>query len=242
MLPLGGTARSAQGALMSAAADAAGWYGKLATLGDFAHRRLPPELIQIADAWLSRAMSASRSHFGERWLDVYLTAPVMRFAWAPGVAGTRWWFGLLMPSCDNVGRYFPLLIAQARARPPLDRIAFDHLEAWFDHLAAAATHTLAERASLELFEQALFDAPPWPTPGAPAALARRGAPDAESYQLAAHVGVNHWLHSLATEALQARFAGCSIWWRRGDRAHDTTASVVRGLPEPEAFAQMLSGG
>jgi type VI secretion system protein ImpM len=228
-------------AAVDARENAAGWYGKLATLGDFAHRRLPTEFIQLGDTWLSRAMTASREHFGERWLDVYLTAPVMRFAWAPGVAGPRWWFGLLMPSCDNVGRYFPLLIAQSRGRPPLDRIAFDHLEAWFDHLAGAATHTLAERASLALFEQALFDAPPWPTPGAPAALVQRGAAGSQSYQLAAHVGVNHWLHSMASETLQAEFAGCSIWWRRGDPAHNTRVSVVRGLPEPQSFAQMLSG-
>lgn len=220
--------------------DAPGWYGKLATLGDFAHRRLPAEFIRVGDAWLSQAMSASHQQLGDRWLDVYLTAPVMCFAWAPGVADAHWWFGLLMPSCDNVGRYFPLLIAHRRARPPLDRIALDHLEAWFGHLANAATHTLGEQSSIETFEQALRDAPPWPTPGAPAALTLRSTSNGDRYHLGRRATLNHWLHAMAIDELHARFKGCSIWWRQGDAGHDATASVVRGLPDPSTFAEMLA--
>ena len=225
----------------ASARDAPGWYGKLAPLGDFAHRRLPSEFIQIGDAWLARAMSASREQLGERWLDVYLTAPLMRFAWAPGVVGTHWWFGLLMPSCDKVGRYFPLLIAQRRSRPPQDRIALDHLEAWFDHLAVAATHTLHEDASVESFEQALGDAPPWPTPGAPPALTLHASPGGERYRLGPRATFNHWLRAMSIDALHARFEGCSIWWRQADAAADVDASVLHGLPDPATFADMLTG-
>ncbi len=223
------------------ARDAPGWYGKLATLGDFANRRLPAEFIQLGDAWLSRAVSASREQLGEQWLDVYLTAPVMRFAWAPGVADSHWWFGVLMPSCDNVGRYFPLLIAHRRTRPPLDRIALDHLDAWFDHLARAATHTLEEQASIDAFEQALRDAPPWPTPGAPAALTLHPTSIGDRYQLGPRATLNHLMHAIAIDELLARFEGCSIWWRHGNAGRDATASVVHGLPDPAAFAEMLSG-
>jgi len=221
--------------------DAPGWYGKLATLGDFAYRRLPSEFVQIGDAWLSRAMSASREQLGPGWLDVYLTAPVLRFAWAPGVVDGHWWFGVLMPSCDNVGRYFPLLIGQQRARPPLDRIALDHLELWFDHLAQAATHTLAEQASVEGFEEALRDAPPWPTPGAPAAMTQGPAPGGESFRLGRASSLNDWLHAMAIHALHERFAGCSLWWRQAGGGHEATVNVIHGLPDPMGFAQMLSG-
>ena len=146
--------------------DVACWYGKIASLGDFAQRRMPPESLPAFDAWLSRAMQDGRELLGERWLEVYLTAPVLRFAWAPGVIDTHWWFGLLMASCDSVGRYFPLVIAQRRARAPEDRIALDHLELWYEHLAHAALLTLNdEGGSVEALEQSLHDAPPWPTPG-----------------------------------------------------------------------------
>ena len=225
----------------AATRDAPGWYGKLSTLGDFAQRRLPAEVVQASDVWLSRVLGASRQQFGERWLDVYLTAPVMRFAWAPGVVDAHWWFGVLMPSCDNVGRYFPLLIAQRRTLPPLDRIALDHLEAWFDHLANAATRTLGERATVETFEQALGDAPPWPTPGAPAALAPRPTPGGERYALGPRDSIGQWLHAMAIDELHARFKGCSIWWRQSTAAQEVSVSVVTGLPDAAAFAQMLSG-
>ena len=240
-MSVGPVSAPGQTPVAAGASSAPGWYGKLATLGDFAHRRLPADFIQAGDAWLSRAMSASRAQLGERWLDVYLTAPVMRFAWAPGVVDAQWWFGVLMPSCDNVGRYFPLLIAHRRARAPQDRIALDHLDAWFDHLASAATHTLGERSSIDAFELALGDAPPWPTPGVAASMTQRPSAGFERYQLKSSATLSHWLHAMAIDALQARFKGCSIWWHQGDGAHEASASVVPGLPDPAKFAQMLSG-
>lgn len=235
---------------LSTAADsrgAPGWYGKISTLGDFAQRRLPVAFVEASDAWLSHTMLASRQQFGERWLEGYLTSPVMRFAWAPGVlmpTETHWWFGVLMPSCDSVGRYFPLLIAHRRPRPPLDRIALDHLELWFAHLAHAATDTLRAQATVEGFEQALREAPPWPSAAAVATLstlAPSAAPGGLSYAFGHRVSMSHWLHAIALDDLHARFSGCSIWWRQGDATRDTEADVVKGLPEPAVFAQMLAG-
>jgi type VI secretion system protein ImpM len=108
--------------------DAAGWFGKLAVLGDFASRRLAPDWVNACDEWLSACIEASRRDLGERWTEIYLAAPVWRFAWGPGIVDERWWFGVLMPSCDSVGRYFPLVVTQVRNLPPTDRIALDHLE------------------------------------------------------------------------------------------------------------------
>lgn len=215
-----------------------GWYGKVATLGDFVQRRLPADFVRTCDAWLSRVLLAGRAQHGADWLDIYLTAPVMRFAWAPGVAGGHWWFGVLMPSCDNVGRYFPLLVAQRRPLPPLDRLALDHLEAWLDHLALAATRTLAEGETAAGFEAALAAAPPWPTPGAPSVLL--GAPTDSRQALAARASIGGWLHALAAQALQARFAGCSVWWRPASPATDALVEIAAGLPEAEAFARLLA--
>jgi type VI secretion system protein ImpM len=221
--------------------DAPGWYGKLTALGDFAQRRLPTEFVQACDSWLSSVMAASREQLGESWLDVYLTAPVLRFAWAPGVFDTAWWFGVLMPSCDQVGRYFPLLITQRRARPPLDRIAFDHLELWFDQLARAAMETLHEGALLDSFEEALQTAPPWTTPGAPAQLTLRPGSSGATYEIAAHTSLHDGLHAMATHDMQARFAGCSMWWRQGDDRPQAALTVFRGLPDALGFAALLSG-
>jgi type VI secretion system protein ImpM len=224
------------------ARDVPGWYGKLSSLGDFAQRRLPVPWVQACDAWLSSALQGSRHALGERWLEVYLTAPVMRFAWAPGVVDSFWWFGLLMPSCDSVGRYFPLMIAHPRMKPPEDRIALDHLELWYEHLAEAAVLTLQESdASVDTLEAALREAPPWPTPGrAPALAAQRGV-QGEHLRLVRGAPLSHWLHGLAAQALASRLHGCTLWWRVRDSEGEDGVDLIQGLPDGAAFASLLAG-
>lgn len=227
---------------LSEARDVPGWYGKLASLGDFAHRRLPPQLLRACDEWLSSAMRGAREELGERWLQVYLTAPLLRFGWAPGVADGQWWFGLLMPSCDSVGRYYPLLIAHPRAHAPQDRIALDHLERWYEHLARCAMLTLNEtQGSLEALESALQDAPPWPTPGRTPALASTALAGGNHHGLGRAAPLAQWMHVLAAQEMLARLAGCTAWWRVTPSGTDDSFVVVRGLPDGAMFANLLAG-
>ena len=46
--------------------DVAAWYGKVASLGDFVQRRVPPECLQRLDAWLSSVMRDAREQLGIR--------------------------------------------------------------------------------------------------------------------------------------------------------------------------------
>jgi type VI secretion system protein ImpM len=218
-----------------------GWFGKIAAVGDFASRRLAPEWTQACDRWLSDGMQASARQLGPGWLAAYLAAPVWRYAWAPGVVDAQWWFGVLMPSCDNVGRYFPLLVAQPRAHAPVDRYALDHLELWWSHLAAAALHTLAEGATLESFEAALQHAPPWP--GAPASVPARPLPAAERERWAVPAGatLGELMHALAADGLKRQLAGSSFWWPLRGGSAAGHCSVTRGLPPASAFADLLAG-
>jgi len=198
--------------------DVPGWYGKIASLGDFAQRRMSAEWVNTCDAWLSRGIQASRARLGPRWLEVYLTAPLLRFAWTPGVIDANWWFGVLMPSCDAVGRYFPLLVALSRAQAPADGIALDHLGRWYEQLAQAALHTLHEHSPLEEFETLLAGLPPWPPASPPAA----------------NVSLADQVQSMAGRELLQRLARCSLWWHAG-----SPMRVLPGLPEAEAFVDLL---
>lgn len=223
--------------------DAPGWYGKLATLGDFAQRRLPQPCVAVCDAWLSAAMRSSREQLGERWLETYLTAPLLRFAWAPGVVDPQWWFGLLMPSCDSVGRYFPLLVAHPRARPPEDRIALDHLELWYEHLAQAAMRTLNDaQGSVEALEEALHEAPPWPTPGRAPLMLAQTMSQGHHLRLGRAAPLSQWLHALAAQELLSRLAGCSVWWRVTETGVEDSVDIVKGLPQGRAFVELLAVG
>ena len=80
---------------LSSTTGAAGWYGKIPALGDFASRRLPDEFTQRWDAWLARAIETSQAALGGAWLDTYLSGPLWRFA-------------LEMPRPQAKGARFPL--------------------------------------------------------------------------------------------------------------------------------------
>lgn len=232
----------ANSAALAEARDVPGWYGKLAVLGDFANRRLPPDWVRTCDGWLSAAMRGARDQLGAGWLEAYLTAPVLRFAWAPGVVDGQWWFGLLMPSCDSVGRYYPLLIAHPRSQAPQDRIALDHLERWFEHLAQAAMRTLNDtQGSVEALEAALQDAPPWPTPGRGSGLRSQVHGGGEHSRLGRAAPLTHWVQALAVRELANRVAGCTVWWRVTAAGGEDSMAIVRGLPDGATFAGLLTG-
>jgi type VI secretion system protein ImpM len=228
--------------LSAGAADAPGWYGKLSSLGDFASRRLSPEWVRHCDDWLARSVAASHQVLGSRWLEVYLAAPVWRFAWAPTVVDAHWWFGVMMPSCDNVGRYFPLLVAQRRDRPPTDRVGFDHLDLWWATVARAALQTLGEPSTVDGFEAELQQAPPWPSAGPVMVPQQRQAtPVHERFAVARNASLGQLLHGLAISELHGRLAGCSFWWPMSDAHREASFSTARGLPEPQRFADLLTG-
>lgn len=221
--------------------DAPGWYGKLAMLGDFASRRLDATWVRSCDQWLSACVQASQRALGERWLPAYLAAPVWRFAWAPQLIDARWWFGVLLPSCDNVGRYFPLVIVQARAAAPADRIAFDHLDLWWSYLARTGSATLADHATQEAFEDALHGAPPWPGSGGSPWLRPQPADGRQRYALAAGAGPAEIVAGLAAGVLAQRLAGCSLWWPHARPGVAASCTLTQGLPSPEAFSALLTG-
>lgn len=223
------------------ASNAPGWFGKLSMLGDFASRRLEPSWVQSCDQWLSAGVRASQEALGERWLATYLAAPVWRFAWGPGVVDARWWFGVLMPSCDSVGRYFPLLIVQPRAQPPLDRVALDHLELWWAHQARCGLATLADGATLQAFEDALAQGPPWPAARHRFLTRVAASSGRESHQLAAGAALVDIAGSLAAAALVQRLDAASAWWSVDDSGAGGRFTLAAGMPPSQAFAEMLTG-
>src|SRR5919108_3251464 len=87
-----------------------GIYGKLPSHGDFLRRRVPPEFLTPWDEWLQAGIAASRTALAQQWVDVYLTSPVWRFALSARACGRAAIAGLMAPSVDRVGRFFPLTL------------------------------------------------------------------------------------------------------------------------------------
>ena len=217
------------------------WFGKIACLGDFASRRLPQETAQRFDTWLARCVETSREQLGERWLNVYLTSPLWRFALAPGVLDARWWFGVLMPSCDNVGRYFPLLVIQACDEAPHDTESLHQLERWFGAMARAALGTLQASGTLDQFEAELEQAPRLPMVEAATPWSAAQWPERSRHELAAGATLAQCLQDLAVIESLRRLRGCSMWWSLRPGAGPSSLSTAGGLPAADAFIHMLEG-
>jgi len=110
----------------------AGFYGKLPARGDFVRGGLPRDFTDRWDAWLAPAIAGSRTRMGEDWLPAFLEAPVWRFILSAGLCGERAALGVMLPSVDRAGRYFPLTFAalfDAGTTPASDVTWLDRCEA-----------------------------------------------------------------------------------------------------------------
>lgn len=97
---------------MTPSADApsrTGWFGKLPGSGDFAQRRLDAAFTPAWDSWLQDGMAQLRHRHAD-WLTHYLQAPVWQFMLGQDLVAGRAWLGVMMPSVDAVGRYFPMTV------------------------------------------------------------------------------------------------------------------------------------
>ena len=240
---------------MTALPQAPGWYGKLPSLGDFASRRLPPEFIEPWDLWLGERIAALRVALGAGWLDAYLSSPTWRFVLMPGaMPGAlpglpigQAWAGVLMPSVDRVGRYFPLTLATPVALWPGPASALEPLLAWLQQLEDLALAALQDDWRIDQIEQALqqLPAPPQRATVLPAEQALAQA----LQQPSGFVAIDGRADPAGLAALWAQvlgdvapgwrqaLAGRSCWMADGPAKPRLLVSL--GLPDSAAFVRMF---
>jgi type VI secretion system protein ImpM len=225
-----------------------GFFGKVRSHGDFVSRRLPPPVASRWDDWLQACIHASRQELDAFWLSAYLTSPIWRFALSCGVVDGDVWAGVLMPSVDRVGRYFPLMLGAALGSQLGALDVLDHGQRWHDEL-----ETLALSALDEDFQLARFDAPLLTRFDAPALAQAGGSPactvgDAGSvparqgqwrFPVAGLDGLNSAL--LGSAVGRSALAGHSLWWTDGSPLVAPSLLLCPGLPQPSSFAAMLDG-
>lgn len=217
--------------------SAAGWHGKLPTLGDFASRRLDPAFVQRWDGWLAAGLARLQQQPG--WLDGYLASPSWRFLLLPGVVGETPWAGVLMPSVDRVGRYYPLTIAQPLPGLPGDGEGLEALWRWLLLLDEAAADALHEDWRVETLEAELarIGLPAY----APAAAAPRAAgPGVATVALAGHRHAAARLVAEAAAAWPASARGLAYWYADADL--DAPCLLQSDGLDLQALPQRLFGG
>lgn len=151
-----------------------GYFGKLPRHGDFVRAGLPEEIVAGFDSWLRAGLAESRAMLGEAWLDAFLEAPVWQFRFAPGLLGRPGLAGVMAPSVDRAGRYFPLMLGAAMAAPP----APGGTDGWFTSLAEAVAEAVAEDWPQQRLADAVAAAgePPGGEAGPGAVFTTVGAP------------------------------------------------------------------
>jgi type VI secretion system protein ImpM len=236
---------------MSATSET-GFYGKLPCRGDFMQRRAPQAFVDTWDAWLQECLHVSRQRLAERWLDMYLTSPIWRFVLAEGICGEGAYAGVMLPSVDRVGRYFPLTIVS-----PLEpgtcilEAACGTGRAWFDAAEELALRALdASDLDLQAFDAevdalaglgasaALAESNQLMELVAQAGFARSGSPS--------HIAMlgetpQRAVNAFASIELQKTFRPCALWWTQGSEAVQPGWLVTSGLPAPSGYVAMLSG-
>jgi type VI secretion system protein ImpM len=228
-----------------------GFFGKLPSHGDFLRRRASDAFVDTWDPWLRDCLAASREALGERWLEVYLTSPAWRFVCAAGTCGPTTVIGLMVPSVDRVGRYFPLTlvadlpsdvnpIAVAAAsvaffdraeRLIIDTLATEEID--FDHFDDQVVELAESLEAITLPPRVVLD------PAAAAILSEGGQswqiPIASTTELAAI------FEQLLSQRLSTLYEPLVMWWTEGSSAIEPSCLIAKGLPDPATFVALLDG-
>jgi type VI secretion system protein ImpM len=223
---------------------APGFYGKLPSLGDFVSRRLPAELVQPWDLWLRECLVESRAQLGDAWLETYLTSPLWRFVLTPGVAGRTGWAGVLMPSVDRVGRYFPLTLA-CGLEAGVDPLRLLAAPDWFERAEAVMLAGLDEDRSVEDFDALTLElgVPIDRLPGlGSAADTSQIRSNAWRIAAASPSELGNVCSTLLACALDQVFCAYSLWWSSGSEQVAPSFLACQGLPPTDGFSALLAGG
>ena len=229
-----------------------GFYGKLPSHGDFLRRRVSDGFVGVWDAWLQDCVTASRTALGDKWLDVYLTSPAWRFGCSAGVCGALPHVGLMVPSVDRVGRYFPLtLVAEL---PPGTSVlsAASQTASFLDAAERLVIDTLAaDQVDVETFDDEIMHLAEEFTA---AGLTPRIAFDPIAAQLLDDGAKSYWqmpidspsqlapaFEELLAQRLATLYEPLVLWWTSGSSVVVPSCLIAKGLPHPDSFAALLDG-
>jgi type VI secretion system protein ImpM len=217
-----------------------GFFGKIPSLGDFVTRDLPREFLDTWDDWLQRSIAESKSALGDAWLDIYLTSPIWRFILLPGVCGESGWAGILTPSVDKVGRYFPLTFATSLGEDVQPFQIVEEASSWF---------TAAETLALTVLNEEKIDADTIRSSlGALDNTVMQGKTTSQPILQGGEWGLrltgvtNETISSsVCNELVRFQVGLYSIWWTLGTDEFASMGLVAPDLPDPLCFSQLLAG-
>ncbi|HXW72974.1 MAG TPA: type VI secretion system-associated protein TagF [Methylocella sp.] len=218
-----------------------GIFGKLPCKRDFVAINAPQRFLSVWEPWLQAGVSASRAELRDKWQAAFLTAPIWRFWLGSEICGTTI-LGAFMPSVDEIGRYFPLVLfasaAQGLAVPPPE---FEPHTPWFAAGEDFLLSTLCPSVTFDQICRALDHL------ALPVAYSPIGAPNVIRTLTGGVVApIDDSSPSKIFAALRhsdwaAAEASRSFWWTIGGAEFRPVALATRHMPGPALFSGMLTG-
>ncbi len=207
-----------------------GIYGKLPAHGDFINVNVSAALSAELYEWCNSVIFESREKLGDvPWLKSYLVSPVWRFCLpAPEQAG-KVVTGVMLPSVDAAGRYFPLFLMHAldgskvqtqwlfkEATPLLQALEQSGMAALQQQLNLNDLKLLVQQKTSALTSGSALELP------TSTALVQRRLP------LLLELTIND--------------AGGSLWWSAMSlKEMDKPFCSFAGLPEPQDYEALITG-
>lgn len=225
-----------------------GYFGKVPTHGDFVSYGLPTRFIQPWDAWLQQAILSGRQQLGDKeWLNYYLTSPLYRFVLTPGICGNDSWSGIIMPSVDQVGRYYPMTLSSKNTGDNNPFVVLRQNQQWFSNLETLALSCLQDDFSLEQFNTNLSEVV---SVADQEYSVTEPVPDQPMMETISHA-YYHPLNSLDSmdevfpnfidQLLKEHCFAYSVWWTQGSEHVSPALLVCEGLPPFAGIAAMFDG-
>ncbi|MBI3560584.1 MAG: type VI secretion system-associated protein TagF [Gammaproteobacteria bacterium] len=218
-----------------------GVFGKLPMYGDFIQRNLPSGFVAAWDEWLQHFVAGTKEQMGEAWLDIYLTSPIWRFVLSPGVIDKHNWAGILMPSVDHVGRYYPFSVL-LRLPDDISLCEFISIQTpWYESVEALALQALEEEMQLDELVENIANIALHIDSG----YAKTTAPqEFTSFQINMEFEEQSpsSVYAYFLESLLAKlYPSYSLWATKGSERITPCVFSIRGMPPVNKIPAMLDG-
>ena len=228
-----------------------GLYGKLPSHGDFLRRRIADEIVTRWDGWLQSAIAASRRILGERWLEIYLTSPAWRFSCEAEVCGPSPMAGVIVPSVDRVGRYFPLTLMWQIPEELAPLSVAMLCNSWFEAAERHVIETLAQsEVHFEEFDARVVALGEQLDTLCATQRVRLDSHDAEAVTstgamwqipLGDPSRLSEVFSQLLHHRLRVSCAPLALWWTEGSAMVAPCSLLTPGLPAEDHYAALLGG-
>lgn len=129
-----------------------GWYGKLPATGDFLRLRLNESTVMPWSHWFQQGLLHWHQQ-PDRSPQLFLRAPVWNFVLPLSPLRQQIQMGCLLPSCDRVGRSWPLLALRSFPLNQWHRSQLAVSGDWFQELGSLLLYAVRDRINPDVLEQ-----------------------------------------------------------------------------------------